>query len=680
MSFPAQFELSTLNGTNGFTLNGVAEIDRSGFSVSNAGDINGDGIDDLIIGAYGADINGSKSGSSYVVFGKSTPFSSTLDLSTLNGSNGFTLNGVAADDYSGISVSSAGDINGDGIDDLIIGAYRADPNGSGSGSSYVVFGKSTPFSSTLDLSTLNGSNGFTLNGVAADDFSGFSVSSAGDINGDGIDDLIIGANRASPNGNYSGSSYVVFGKSTPFSSTLNLSTLNGSNGFTLNGVAGYDYSGRSVSSAGDINGDGIDDLIIGADRADPNGSRSGSSYVVFGKNTPFNPTLNLSTLDGSNGFTLNGVAAGDYSGFSVSSAGDINGDGIDDLIIGADRANPNGGDSGSSYVVFGKSTPFSSTLDLSTLDGSNGFTLNGVADNDYSGRSVSSAGDINGDGIDDIIIGANRANSNGSDSGSSYVVFGKNTPFNSTLNLSTLNGTNGFTLNGVAADDRSGRSVSSAGDINGDGLDDIIIGAFGASPNGTASGSSYVVFGALPPSISVTVSPTSVSEDGSTNLVYTFTRTGNTSSALNDVNFNVGGDAIFNNDYTQTGANPFNANTGRVNFNAGSATAIITLDPTVDTIQEFNETAILTLASGNGYTVGTPASATGRILNDDSGGGSTNPAITVTVSPTSVAENGSTNLVYTFTRTGSTGNPLNNVNVRVGGEATFNTDYTVTGG
>ena len=116
------FNLSNLNGTNGFILNGIAAIDQSGFSVSDAGDVNGDGIDDLIIGAFGADPNGSFSGQSYVVFGNSTGFSPTLNLSTLNGTNGFILNGIAEGDQSGNSVSSAGDINGDGIDDLIIGA------------------------------------------------------------------------------------------------------------------------------------------------------------------------------------------------------------------------------------------------------------------------------------------------------------------------------------------------------------------------------------------------------------------------------------------------------------------------------------------------------------------------------------------------------------------------------
>ncbi|ELR99784.1 S-layer family protein [Gloeocapsa sp. PCC 73106] len=247
------------------------------------------------------------------------------------------------------------------------------------------------------------------------------------------------------------------------------------------------------------------------------------------------------------------------------------------------------------------------------------------------------------------------------------------------MDLSTLNGTNGFTLNGVTAGDNSGRSVSNAGDINGDGIGDLIIGAYNASPNGSASGSSYVVFGAPPPTITLSVAPASVTEDGSDNLLYTFTRKGNTSSALNDVNFNVGGEATLLSDYTQTGASSFNANSGTLNFNPGSATATVIVDPTADTIRESDERVILTLASGGGYTVGTPASATGRILNDDTGGGSTNPTITVTVSPTSVTENGSDNLVYTFRRTGNTNNPLN-VNVGVSGTATFNTDYTLTGG
>ncbi len=494
-SFPAEVDLSSLDGSNGFVLNGEAQYDFSGVAVSAAGDINGDGIGDLLIAARGADPNGSGSGRSYVVFGSDGALPNPFDLSTLNSLNGFWLNGEAVDDRSGSSVSAAGDINGDGIDDLIIGAPYADPNGNRSGRSYVVFGSDAGLANPFNLSTLNGSNGFVLNGEGAFDRSGRSVSAAGDINGDGVDDLIIGADGADPNGNYSGRSYVVFGSASELPNPFDLATLNGSNGFVLNGEAADDGSGRSVSAAGDINGDGIDDLIIGASSADPNGSYSGRSYVVFGSDTDLPNPFELSSINGTNGFVLDGEAAGDQSGRSISAAGDINGDGIDDLIIGAFTADPNGPSSGRSYVVFGSNNGFPNPFELSSLNDSNGIVLNGEAEDDLSGRSVSAAGDINGDGIDDLIIGADGADPNGNSSGRSYVVFGSDAGLPNPFELSSLNGSNGFVLNGEAEDDLSGRSVSAAGDINGDGIDDLIIGAYGADPNGAGSGRSYVVFG-----------------------------------------------------------------------------------------------------------------------------------------------------------------------------------------
>ena len=494
--------LSQLNGANGFRLDGVAASDLSGVSVSSAGDVNGDGFEDVVVGAEGADPNGNSSaGSTYVVFGKSGGFASTISFSTLDGTTGFRLDGTAASDFSGRSVSGAGDVNGDGFDDLIIGAEGADPNGNSfAGSSYVLFGRSGGFASVLNLSTLNGTNGFRLDGVAASDSSGVSVSHAGDLNGDGYEDLLVGADGADPNGNTSaGSSYVLFGQPGGFAAVINLSTLDGTTGFRLDGVVTGDRAGYSVSGAGDVNGDGFEDLIVGAKFADPNGNGSaGSSYVLFGKSGGFASVLNLSTLNGTTGFRLDGVAAVDTAGNSVSSAGDVNGDGFDDLIIGADEADPNGNSSaGSSYVLFGKSGGFASVLNLSTLNGTTGFRLDGVAAGDTAGHSVSSAGDVNGDGFDDLIIGADEADPGGvTSAGSSYVLFGKSGGFAAVLNLSALDGTSGFRLDGAATGDDAGVSVSGAGDVNGDGFDDLLVGALFADPNGNSSaGSSYVLFG-----------------------------------------------------------------------------------------------------------------------------------------------------------------------------------------
>ena len=504
--------LSELDGTNGFTLTGINPYDESGFSVSSAGDVNGDGYDDLIIGARGGSPNGeSYAGETHVVYGgaRAPGANGVLALSALDGTNGFTLTGIDPYDYAGVSVSSAGDVNGDGYDDLIIGARGGDPNGeSDAGETHVVYGGAGApgTDGVLALSALDGTNGFTLTGIDPYDDSGYSVSSAGDVNGDGYDDLIIGARGADPHGSRSGETYVIYGgTSVPGTGgVLALSALDGTNGFTLTGIDALDDSGYAVSSAGDVNGDGYDDLIIGAHGADPNGRNSGETHVVYGgaRAPGTDGVLALSALDGTNGFTLTGIDPGDYAGISVSSAADVNGDGYDDLIIGARGGGQDGkANAGETHVVYGAASApgTDGVLALSALDGTNGFTLTGIDAADVSGTSVSSAGDVNGDGYDDLIIGARGGDPNGeSDAGETYVVYGgANAPgTDGVLALSALDGTSGFAFTGIDRYDNSGFAVSSAGDVNGDGYDDLIIGATGADPNEAFNaGETHVVFG-----------------------------------------------------------------------------------------------------------------------------------------------------------------------------------------
>ena len=482
--FPAIINLGDLNGKNGFKLNGEVADDFCGHAVSAAGDINSDGIADLLVSADG---HASNTGRSYVVFGgPSVGNSGVLALSNLNGQNGFKLDGEATDDWSGVSVSAAGDINNDKIDDLLVGADSHDNN---AGRSYAVFGGPTVGGSgVLKLSSLNGKNGFKLDGEVVSDHSGYSVSAAEDINDDGVADLLVGAYAHSGGGR----SYVVFGGTTVGGSgVLALANLNGKNGFKLNGEAADDWSGNSVSGLGDVNGDGVADLLIGA----PNhASNTGRSYVVFGGPTVGSSGIvALSSLNSNSGFKLDGEAVHDHSGWSVSGAGDFNGDGVADLLVGA-YGHASG--AGRSYVVLGGPTVGNSgELALSSLNGENGFKLDGEAASDGSGYSVSAAGDINGDGVADLVVGAPYHANN---KGRSYVVFGGPSAGGSgVLPLSSLNGMNGFKLDGEAADDESGCSVSGAGDINNDGVDDLVVGAH--YHGNDEAGRSYVVFGDAPP-------------------------------------------------------------------------------------------------------------------------------------------------------------------------------------
>ena len=378
------------------SLVGENASDGSGYSVSSAGDVNGDGYDDVLIGAYGNSDGGSLAGKTYLVYGSST-LSGTLDLSAADAS----FIGENAADYSGLSVSSAGDVNGDGYDDILIGASGNDDGGNLAGKTYLIYGSST-LSGTLDLSAADAS----FIGENADDVSGYSISSAGDVNGDGYDDILIGAY-----GSGAGKSYLIYGSSTLLG-TLDLSAADAS----FIGENAYDSSGWSVSGAGDVNGDGYDDVLIGATSNDDGGSGAGKSYLIYGSSTLLG-TLDLSAADAS----FIGENVSDGSGWPVSDAGDVNGDGYDDILVGAYGNSDGGSFAGKSYLIYGSSTLLG-TLDLSAADAS--FIGENVSD--YSGRSASNAGDIDGDGLSDILIGAYGNDDGGISAGKAYLIYSDN--------------------------------------------------------------------------------------------------------------------------------------------------------------------------------------------------------------------------------------------------------------
>ncbi len=483
-------DLTTLTTAQGFAIQGGVFDDRVGYSVSSAGDVNGDGIDDVIVGAPLAGNGGTRAGEAYVVYGSAGGLSN-INLATLTAAQGFSIQGDAAGDNAGSSVSSAGDVNGDGIDDVIVGAQSGGNGGLNAGEAYVIYGRAGGLGN-IDLTTLTAAQGFIIQGDTAGDSAGTSVSSAGDVNGDGIDDLIVGATGGDNGGDLAGEAYVIYG-STGGPGDIDLTTLTAAQGFIIQGDTAGDQAGR-VSSAGDVNGDGIDDLIVGALSGDNGGVNAGEAYVIYGSaGGPGN--IDLTTLTAAQGFIIQGDTAGDQAGWSVSSAGDVNGDGIKDVIVGAIFGDNGGTRAGEAYVVYGSAGGLAN-IDLTTLTTAQGFIIQGDAAGDQAGYGVSSAGDVNGDGFDDVIVGADRNDKGGFDAGAAYVVYGSAAgPGN--IDVTTLTDAQGIILQGGLYS-QAGFSVSAAGDVNGDGIDDMIVGAISGNTGGNYAGDAYVIYGERP--------------------------------------------------------------------------------------------------------------------------------------------------------------------------------------
>ncbi len=460
-----------------------------GFSVA-GGDVNGDGIDDLIMGVYGASPPGrAGAGITYIVYGDSNPLPTPMDLA--GGVADMVILGAASSDQSGRSVA-AGDVNGDGFEDIIVGAHSSDDGAVlDAGKVYVIYGSAT-LPNTLDL--LSQPTELTLVGSAASDFLGGAVAT-GDINGDGFADIIAGARKAdAPASRFdAGKVYVIYGDPTIITpATLSMSVQADKN-IEIIGAVLNDNLGNAVA-AGDIDGDAADDVIVAAYWADPNGSLSGEAYVLYGDPaaTPSSyQQFDLITKPAPGvGVHIQGAAILDKAGEAVA-AGDVNGDGFDDVIIGTTGADPGGlSNAGEVYVLYGGT--------LSTTE-----NLPGAADVRIQGEAAShnlgwsmAALNSNGDGFDDLLLGAYPADTpGGTGAGKSYLIAG-DPQLASQISLASTQAD--VTILGDDAGDFLGYAVA-GGDLNGDFIEDLMPGAPTADTGaGLDAGEVYVIYGEAP--------------------------------------------------------------------------------------------------------------------------------------------------------------------------------------
>ena len=480
-------DLNEVNGTNfGFIIEGEAAGDQLGRSTLFA-DVNGDGYDDLIIHAGTRNPTGNNRGMVYAIFGGKDLPTSTLDISNLNGTNGFVLMGEFSDGSFGARMAS-GDINGDDLEDLIIADPSASPFGRpATAAVYVVFGQSS-WSDTLRVTDFDGSDGFRIYG---DRYEDPEYVASGDLNDDGYDDIIIGSDYSSDPDIYEGRVTVIYGKPSAFEEEIStLESSSGSHGPVFIGTVAEDRFGHGLAT-GDFNNDGKTDLFASAPFYHRNFSERGRIYVVLGNDTTYSGNRSISTLtDETNGFYLSESSSGccHYAGQELKS-GDTNGDGYDDIIIGIQNYNSGGstarregrvvvyrGNLSTGHNSFGKtgSFPYAS--------------INGITDGDRTGYSLA-IDDINGDGNDDIIIGAYVAKLDGvTETGAVFVIYG---PVLSDIDLEDLTEEQGFVLRGDELS-RAGINVST-GDMNNDGFPEIVIGSYHNSPNGSQSGEVYVI-------------------------------------------------------------------------------------------------------------------------------------------------------------------------------------------
>jgi hypothetical protein len=470
---------------SGLIANG-AGASLAGQSVAVAGDVNGDGVQDVIVGDPGFDYDGkTDAGAAWVLFGP-VGAGEVLSLPALPAGRGFRIAGNASDTAVGYSVAAAGDVNGDGIDDVIVGTWRRPEGGFGRSVGVVVFGSRSP-ADFIVTPTVPAGRGFYVRPLPSNFTDPAVVAGLGDVNGDGRDDVGVATVNTSNGGSCPtgtaprdcrGTTMVVFGK-TDGSQVSADSPAFADQGFLVHGPQSGRRAGMSLASVGDLDRDGLDDFAI-AGWGNYIGGNPGNVWVVRGKQTTGTVDLPSVTANSTVPYVLTGLNNNFRIGASLARAGDVNGDGREDLVVGAPQAdlNSNTNFEGIAAVAFLPAGQRTELLDPLDFDG---FAIRTSVDGPEGlGAGVAAAGDVDGDGLADVAVGAPGAVSN---PGRVHVVLGSASRQAVTVEAP---GPRGYTLTGVVAGARTGATLGGGRDLNGDGRPDLIAGAW------TEPGRAYV--------------------------------------------------------------------------------------------------------------------------------------------------------------------------------------------